>query len=509
MIRAIALAMLLTQAGSRGQDLASYDKALASYAANDFDEAVRRFFELSNTAVDADVKAKSEYYLAASFQRAGLPFTALVYFTPIVKAGPKHPFHLKSVEAFVALQELLADDYLVPSVLNNTYDQLADAWAGLPIEVLSRINYLMGRVSYRRGALEDAKQFLEAVPESSPFHARAQYMLGVTLADPRLPAADDAERRRNAGHAVEVFEHLLQLKTPQLDFADTVNLTHLALGRTTYTLGEYARAVEWYEQVPRFSKYWDQALFENGFARFQNDDLGGGLGSLQGLYAPQFAGAFQPESWILSATIYYFACLYEESKAALLEFEKAYLPMAEQLKPFIESKDQELAWYYRLVADPKSDRLPRPVLNWVRANQRMLGLLAMLEQIDREKARLRDSQAFVSAGVTSEIVAALDQNRGTLEQVAGSLARSRLLEAHGTIVAFSHQAEIIRFEVAKAETELAEAGVDTRQILERQTLHRPKMPSERWKYWRFEGEFWRDEIGSYQYTLKRGCPAGR
>lgn len=503
---ALAIVLSLTQAGARAHDLSSYDKAMATYAANDFDEAVRRFFELTNTAVDPEVKAKSEYYLASSFERAGFPFTALVYFTPIVTAGPKHPFHLKSVEAMVALQEVLADDYLVPSILNNTYDQLADAWAGLPIEVLSRINYLIGRVSYRRAALEDAKQFLEAVPEESPFHARAQYMLGVTLADPRFPAADEAERRRNVEEAVETFEHLLRVETPQLDFADTRNLTYLALGRTTYNLGEYARAVEWYEKVPRFSRYWDEALLENGFARFQNDDLGGGLGSLQGLYAPQFAGAFLPESRILTATIYYFACLYEESKAALLELEKVYLPMAEQLRPFVESNDQELTWYYRLVSDPRSDRLPRPVLNWVRSNQRMKGLLAMLAQIDREKARLTDLDASVSAGVTSEVVPSLDQNRSTLEQVAGNFARARLLEAQASIKAFSDQAEIIRFEVAKAEKELTEAGVDTKRVLERQTLYRPKVPSERWRYWKFEGEFWRDEIGYYQYTLKRGCP---
>ena len=31
------------------------------------------------------------------------------------------------------------------------------------------------------------------------------------------------------------------------------------------------------------------------------------------------------------------------------------------------------------------------------------------------------------------------------------------------------------------------------------------MPAENWNYWKFQGEFWRDEIGYYQYTLKNGC----
>ncbi|MCU0698624.1 MAG: hypothetical protein MUC96_19150 [Myxococcaceae bacterium] len=41
-------------------------------------------------------------------------------------------------------------------------------------------------------------------------------------------------------------------------------------------------------------------LRQEGFARFQNDDFGGGLSSLQALYAPQFAGTFQPESQALT-----------------------------------------------------------------------------------------------------------------------------------------------------------------------------------------------------------------
>jgi len=43
--------------------------------------------------------------------------------------------------------------------------------------------------------------------------------------------------------------------------------------------------------------------------------------------------------------------------------------------------------------------------------------------------------------------------------------------------------------------------------LARQTLHRPPMPADHWEYWKFDGEFWIDEIGNYRHTLKRGCSA--
>jgi tetratricopeptide (TPR) repeat protein len=505
MKRSFILALTLLASGAFAQDLATYNRALSAYNGGSFEDSARLFFDVSNTTTDAELKNKADYYLASSFQRLNLPFAAFVYFTPIVQAGPQHPYHLKAVEALVALQEILHDDFLIPSQLNNFYDRYADAWATLPLEVLARINYLIGRISHRKVKLDEAKQFLEAVPETSAYYSKAQYLLAITLADPRFPAADEAARSKNVEAAITIFEGVLKAKGKQFDYEDTVQLTYLALGRTNYNVGQYDKATEWYEKVPRFSKYWDSSLFENGFSRFQNDDLGGALGSLQGLYAPQFAGAFQPEAWILTSTTYYFSCLYEEAKASLKEYEATYLPMAEQLKPLVE-ESLDVPEYFKMVNVTENPKVPKAVLNWVRTNERMLGLFGTLAEIDREKQVIGNNQAWRTARLSPEVISYLDGNRGTLEKVAGTTAKARLTEAYRTIKGFGDQVEIIRFEVAKAEKEFAELGIDGQKLLDKQELYRPKMPSESWNYWKFEGEFWRDEIGYYQYTLKRGCP---
>ncbi len=508
MKRTLFFALTLLAGLASAQDLAVYNKALSAYNGNQFEDSARLFYEVTNTTTDNDLRLKAEYYLASSFQRANLPFTAFVYFTPIVKAGPQHPYHLKAVEALIVLQEVLNDDFLIPSIMNNLYDRYADSWATLNLETLARINYLIGRIAHRKGKLDEAKQFLEAVPDTSQFYAKAQYMVGISLADPRFPAGDEQTRSKNVEAAITTFENVLKIRTRQLDFDDTKHLAYLALGRANYNQGQYQKSTEWYEKVPRFSKYWDQSLFENGFARFQNDDFGGALGSLQGLYAPQFAGAFQPESWILTSTTYYFSCLYDEAKSSLVEYERLYLPMAEKLKPLVEpAEPKDLPAYFKLVNTTESPEVPRAVLNWVRTNERMLGLFGMLKQIETEKTTIDANQSWRAAKMASDLVTYLDQNKGTLEQAAGQTAKARLTEAYRTIKGFGDQVEIIRFEIAKAEKEFAETGLDGQALLRKQTLYRPQMPAENWNYWKFQGEFWRDEIGYYQYTLKRGCPA--
>ena len=119
MKRTILLSVTLLAGLASAQDLALYNKALSAYNGNSFEDSARLFFEVTNTTTDNDLRLKAEYYLASSFQRQNLPFTAFVYFTPIVKAGPQHPYHGKAVEALIALQEVLNDDFLIPNILNN------------------------------------------------------------------------------------------------------------------------------------------------------------------------------------------------------------------------------------------------------------------------------------------------------------------------------------------------------------------------------------------------------
>lgn len=483
---------------SAAQDMARYNRALSAFNAEEYDNAALTFYELAENTTDTELRGKSEYYLAQSFLRRGMPITARAYFSQILNTGAKHPFYLKAVEGLVTIQQQLADRYLTPTTLEKNYN---DKWVTLPLETISRINFLIGEISQRRGKFEDAQAFLEAVVPESTVYAHAQYLLGIVLVDPRFPGGSQAQG------AIAAFERVLALKdAKQEDLSHVQQLALLGLGRTFYGLGQYQQAVEAYEKIPRFSKFWDQALFENGFARFQNDDFGGSLGSLQALHAPQFEGAFQPESWILKSTAYYFGCLYEEAKDALAAFDELYLPMEEKLRA-LNTDDRDFEFYFRLVTSDAGNQVPKPVLNWVKNNERLVGVLETLRRIDEEKKILSTNSSWKGAKLGPDLTTNLDQDRAVLSRVAGQLVKSRLIEAQRNIKGFGDQAEIIRFETSKAAKELAEQGVDQKAVLASKKLFRPRMPAEDWNYWKFQGEFWIDEIGYYQYTMKKGCPA--
>src|SRR5918996_627084 len=203
MKKTFALVLVVLGAPALAQDLTLYNRALSQFNAGQLDEAARGFHELTESSTDSEIRAKSEYYLAQSLAGKDLPFSAFIYYAGIVSAGAQHPFYLKAVEGLVNVQDVLDDQYLIPSTLNREYK---DAWATLPLEVLARINYLIGAIAHRQSKFDEARDFLQAVPRETSIYPKAQYLLGIVYVDPRYPGG------AQAAEAIKAFQQVLSLR---------------------------------------------------------------------------------------------------------------------------------------------------------------------------------------------------------------------------------------------------------------------------------------------------------
>jgi len=477
--------------------------AIQAYNAGQYDMAAVRLHEYIAANGATAERAKAEFYLGQTLEKGGLYQSALYTYANILKEGPAHPFYVQAVEGIVDVSEALDDDLFVPSLFDKEYN---DEFTRLRPEYLQKINYMVGMVSYRAGRLEDAEAFLGAVPPENAYYARARYLLGIVSIAKGQQANDMAGASQAA---LGYFNEVLSLKNTEklqyLELADLRDLARLGMGRTYYGVGDYASAVKYYEAVPRFSAHWDEALFENGWARFFNDDYGGALGTLQALHAPQFEGAFSPESWTLKSTIYYTACLYDEAKDALAKYTQNYSTLPNRVQPLLD-EGHEFSYYWQLIANSEQrTKLPRSVYNYLSANSRVSGFKRYIGRLDAEKAQLRASGPLKNTALQAEMLEVIDQQKSTLENVAGKFIRGRLEHAVAMVRNFDAQAEIIKFETAKAEKERLEKGAEFQARLASQSLERPVIPAEDWEYWNFQNEFWLDEIGYYQFTLKNAC----
>ena len=502
-VRVALLCGLLAPGAALAQ--AELNPAIKAYNEGQYDRAAVYLYDfITEHPADAN-RAKAEFYLGQTLEKARYFQSALFYYGSIVNEGPQHPYYVQSVEALIDVAEALDDDLIIPSLLNKEYNE---EFQKLRPAYLHKVNYLVGMVSHRAGQLGDAAAFLQVVPADSPYYARARYLLGIVT----IQAGRSTEQLDQAAkEAMAYFKEVLDLpevgKVRYTELRDLKDLARLGVARSYYGLGEYAEAVKYYEAVPRFSEYWDEALFENGWSRFQNEDLGGALGSLQALHAPQFAGAFQPESWILKSTIYYVACLYDEAKGALDTFGQNYGEMKKRVAPVLEG-NRELSWYYQLIVAPKlRNQLPRAVYNYIGTNKRVRGFQKYIGSLGNERKAIGSNPVFKGSQLQGELLQVIDQQKNILENVAGKFVKGRLEDVVAVINGFESQAEIIRFETAKGEKERLEANAAFAETLAKQKLYRPAIPAEDWEYWKFDGEFWIDEIGYYQFTLKSGCQA--
>ncbi len=463
---------------------------VTAYNAALYEPAVAAFYKVVEGSADSLNRQKAEYFLGQSYLKMKLFQPALGQFLSIFRQGTKHRYYFKAIDGLVAVAEALGDEEAIPSQLDKSY---GPSFEKLPEETLNKVNYLLGVLDYRRNKVQEAQDFLNSLPKTSNYYARAHYLFGLTLVGKR---PDDA---------VKIFKEILAMAptSSQYDLSNVQQLSRIALARTYYGREEYQASVDEYIAVPRFSDYWDVALFENGWAEFQNFDPGAAMGSLQALHAPQFEGAFAPESWILKSTIYFFSCLYPEAKGAVAGFRRIYLPMNEKIKATLaEDHDYE---YYAQIVEPGNTVMPPAIVNNLLSNKLVVYYRNFIDELAKEKVRVEASQSWKTVGLAGDLSQDIDSQAQTEVKLEGRFIQKRLKEASKTIEGFDSNAEIILFETLKQEKDVIEKGIDVPARLAEQKLYRSKVPDPSWDYWRFEGEFWIDEIGYYQYTLKNAC----
>jgi hypothetical protein len=481
----------LAPAAQAQSEIDVLNKAIENYNDGKNLAAAQGFYQIEETGTVADNRFKAEYYLAQSLNKLGLGFGAFFYYGQIIKIGPGHPYYFKAVEGAVNVTEAYGDEVLGPNVLNKAYNQ---QFVKLPPDVLFKINYYIALLSYRGNRPSDANDFVKGVLPESAAYAQAQYLMGLL------------SQRADPAKAVQIFKGILAIDPNKSykDLREVKELATLALGRSLYGLQRFSESSDYYTQLPRFSRHWDEALFEGAYADLLNDDPGGALGRLHALHSPHLSDEFAPESLNLTAIIYFQNCLYPQVREALGQFDREYVPMRDQLRRIIESKPPFEAWW-ALVAGAQSP-LPLAVQHHLLKNERMAAMLNYIAKLDAEAARVKANPELAGSPLGLDLSDLIAKQRNLVVQVAGKFIQVRLVDLAHLIDVLDGDKEIIAFETTKAEKDLLEGNVNVGARLAAQNLYRPQVPETGYEYWPFDGEYWPDEIGYYKYTLKNACP---
>jgi hypothetical protein len=470
---------------------------------------------------------EARYQLGKALARLGLGHSALTTFDAILDRGPQGSrFYGSSMEWLFAVGAKLRNEQ---PLLSRVARHAREAF---PPGHEDRFHFLLAKYEFERGrALADAGRGAEArtayaearrlaslvreqaggtpaprgeAPpvETGDLFAKARFVEGLV----RYAEEDDAS-------ATEAFKDVVKLTNPKrgrLYDPELRELALLQLARIHYENRQNRYAIFYYGKMPWGGRSWLEGLWEASYAYYRIGDYEKTLGNLLTLQSPYFKDEYFPESYVLKAIVYYENCRYPEARLVLETFSTLYEPVYDELSR-ITSTPQPPQVYYDLIEQTQRGRgggLSRKIMNLTFTDQNVLRLSESILEVEREMdvGVGERKKAFRESALAKRLGDSLTAEKAALVEEAGARARATLEYQRDGLRTLLAQALRIQIEVSRKEREALEGSLAKgSQVEVVRDLKYSHAVSDEHLYWPYEGEFWRDELGTYSYTLTKGC----
>lgn len=321
-------------------------------------------------------------------------------------------------------------------------DALAERLRSLPIaDQDGSLKYARGKLAFARQDYAAAQQELAAVASTSPLAHQSRYLLGVVLMKEAVArAAEGASAGPSAPRgaaslarwapAIEQFRTVAQLPARTAAHRHVVDLAWMAIGRLFYEAEAFLEAADAYSHVARRSPEFSTMLYELAWVYVRLDDHRRAQRALTVLAVTDPERLDLADGSLLRADLLLrageFAAAGESYRGVRQRFE----PIREVLASFLASTPEPAAYYEHLL-DPsgvtggEGGGLPSVVVAWAREEAADANVFAMIDDVQRSRALLREARglaAKLSAVLGSAArVKAFPEMRTALEAVLGPL----------------------------------------------------------------------------------------
>lgn len=444
---------------------------------------------------------EAQYELGVTLFKLNLFISAFGYFDRIADTGPSH------IRYKDTLPWLLKVHRELPGETNSLFRMASYPVDLYPSDTAEEISFYVGQYYYYEGNLAGALEALSRVGQTNPeIFVKAMYLKGVVLV-----------RKNEAGPASEAFKEVLRFlrdNTERIpDASRYINMTIMALARIFYSTGQYETAVRYYDQIPEDSAEWLDSLFEKSWAYFQLGNFARALGNIQTINSPYFEEEYYPESFVLKAVIFFKNCHYEEALATIDPFYKSYHEVLKELESVLSAQSEPADFYNYLAAlSVKGGAYSlkvKKILNAALADKKLKRLFGFIIELSKEKQRVEELRKHpVARAMANFLIPELEAYRSLTIQDAGKLARERLLRVHKELKSLLAQALKVRFESLNAQKGILEEKFRKEQVIEKKAVSEDEQlvdVDREHVLWPYDGEAWKDELGSYYYPLRSLC----
>jgi len=496
------------ESGSSSPPSKTLERAVKLYDKKDFFSASIELKKVldGESGDTAQNKQRAEFFMGKTLYQMGFYAGALTYFESIVKAGDAHTYHGATLKWLAALSRVLPETSDILSLI-GTYDPSALNDPSLAT-VKDELLFLLGRYFYGKGGdgdFDKAISLFNQVDRKSPFFIKAKFFEGVTYV-----------RKYDGKPAVDAFKEILVIgeeHPPQYsadDIEDYKVLAQLQMARVFYSTQQYDTSIKYFEKLPQYSADWAESLFEASWAYFMKTLNSKALGNIHTLGAPYFENDFYPEAVLLRAVIYFNYCLYDQAEEAIQDFNDKYTPLTKNLKDIIAKTDDNAEFYDYIKKvrtgkaglDPITQRLVMSQLH----DKTLAKNFAWVDELDHELSMLSKSdKAWQTTQVAAKVLQDLTVAQSTAQTEAGKVARERIKRFSDELGSLARDGVKIKYEILNAKAEKISQEAAGARV---SSSHReePIIIDDEHFQWKFDGEYWKDELGYYRFRIKSRCP---
>ncbi len=480
---------------------AELEEALKAYKKRDFLRASLILFRVvsRNEVAVSLVEQKAEYTLGKTLYRLGLFQASLNFFDRVVQAGPEHRYFKATCKWLYYLSRKISGD---PGLLEKIAQYKPN---DCPAEFRPELSFLLGQYHYKKGAVETGLRFLTLVTPGSRYFPKAKFLQGISYVRLDQPKP-----------AVEAFKELLRATILADELTEDLRyfnqLALLSMARVFYSTGQFRNAVKYYDQIPLDSTLWLDALFEASWTFFRMNNHEKALGNLHTLNSPFFNDEYVPEAPILAAVIFYSNCNYERTRDTINDFRLTYEPLRDEVKGYLDSFADPTEFYEFLEKLQSSSGaaispIVRQILNAAFQDKALKRINAYVRELNRESDLIRRSKSSWARSKLAElIIQETEVIKSLAVHEAGRLAKARLQRVVDELNDLISQSLKIEFEVASAEKGILQNRMQGAGFVNKSGRKGPVYATDNEHiYWPFTGEYWRDELGYYLYTIQSEC----
>ncbi len=440
------------------------DFGLERLEAKDYQRAAATFYGVYAILPESDLRRDlAAYDLAKALVGLGFVQAGVEHYVGIVEGRHVPDLVNKSLVDLVPMysDHKVDRDRLVEAVLYG------NQYSDLPPSIADFVEYQQALTDIRHGFLDWGRPRMTALAATKrPYSYFAKY----TLAVEKVAHKDDDV-------ASEALLAITKADDAPLEVRDDARL---ALGRIQYEKKKYEDAWHTYSEIEGELRLEDSVIIEKSWDLVSNGNQQRALGLLIGLGAPAFRDLFAPERDLIRALALRRLCQYRAAHISVRDFRSRYGQVLRAIRAGVPIKDVPIVRKWAVAGDARLAELDHIRVALVREQ-------ALLPTVTDKPLRAHLTTIYGS-NLAHALLAIGPRLEHANERVTDELLR------------VEEQMNLIEYEVGVGLFKSGDtAGAST-------SMRAEDIPyGSQDAYFRFDGEYWSDEIGDYTVFAEDRC----